>query len=84
MPVEFVGEQISVVASFGGGHAFRPVKFRWAGRVVEVKDVTYRWTGWHGDSKVYHFSVTDGTTLFELSFNSASVLWTLENVETSI
>ncbi|MBF0565042.1 MAG: hypothetical protein HQK89_07360 [Nitrospirae bacterium] len=82
--MEYVGELISVMAVFSGEQRCKPVKFRWAGRVVEVKDVTYRWTDWQGRSKVYHFSVTDGGTYYELGFNSVSMSWTLEKVETQV
>jgi hypothetical protein len=49
-----------------------------------VKDVTYEWTTGKGSSRLLHFSVTDGNTLYELSFNTDSINWILEGVETEI
>jgi hypothetical protein len=81
--MQHIGESISVVASFGLPYRMRPVRFRWSGRLFEVKDVTYRWITKEGRSTVYHFSVSDGGNLFELSFDSASLLWRLEGVTES-
>jgi len=80
--MEYIGERVSVMAAFGEETRFRPVKFKWANRVIVVKTITYSWTNRVGQSKIYHFSVTDGKTLYELSFNTGSLLWVLERVET--
>lgn len=77
----YVGESISVVVSFGLPYKIRPVRFRWMDKLFEVKEVTYSWRTKEGDSKIYHFSVTDGHTLYELSFDTTSLLWRLENLE---
>jgi hypothetical protein len=77
----YIGEIISVVASFGLPYKIRPVRFKWSGKLRDVKDITYTWTTKEGRSNIYHFSVTDGNALYELSFNVASLLWTLENLE---
>ncbi|MEO5361196.1 MAG: hypothetical protein H7843_12235 [Nitrospirota bacterium] len=79
--MERLGEKIAVVASFGLRERFRPVKFMWSSKVVQVKDVTYAWTEMKGQAKVYHFSVTDGCTVYEISFNASAIAWTLEGVE---
>ena len=77
----YIGEIISVVASFGLPYKIRPVRFQWSGKLREVKDITYSWKTKEGQSRIYHFSVTDGKTLYGLSFNSASLLWRLEKLE---
>lgn len=74
------GETISVIASFGLPYKVRPVRFRWAGRLHEVREITYIWTTKEGQAKVHHFSVSDGDTLYELSFDTTSLLWRLEGV----
>ncbi len=76
-----IGEPISVIASFGLPYRIRPVRFRWSGRLLEVKEVTYTWTTREGECRIYHFSVTDGRTLYELSFDTAALLWRVEQVE---
>ena len=78
----YIGETISVIASFGLPYKIRPVRFRWSGRLLPINDITYSWKTRDGESIIYHFSVSDGKTLYELSFNTTSLLWKLENLET--
>lgn len=83
-----IGEAIKVMAVFDkggrggqGGREVRPVKFRWNDRVYPVKEITYTWTTREGSASVLHFAVTDGATLFELSYNLSTMRWALEQVE---
>jgi hypothetical protein len=76
-----IGETISVVASFGLPYRIKPLRFKWSGKLFEVKDITYSWQTKEGQTKVYHFSISDGRALYELSFDTASLLWRLEKVE---
>lgn len=76
------GEPISVVVSFGMPYRIRPVRFKWSGRPFDIKEVTYMWTTKEGRKDIYHFSVTDGRSLYELTFDTESLLWKLENLET--
>jgi len=78
MPVE---EPVTVIASFGGKERLRPLKFRWNGRVIQVSDVTYRWTSTDGDRKFYCFSITDGKALYNLSFDPQGLQWKLLEIE---
>ena len=83
--MEYVGERISVMAAFfTEGKKFKPLKFKWSTRVISVENITYSWTDRIGHDKIYHFSVTDGRTFYELSFNSGSLLWFLEKVDTEV
>ncbi|HEX8949221.1 MAG TPA: hypothetical protein VF790_09690 [Dissulfurispiraceae bacterium] len=75
------GEAINVIASFGPAYRIRPVRFRWSGRLFDVKEVTYSWKSREGQKIIYHFSVTDGKTLYELTFDTHSLLWKVENLE---
>lgn len=79
-----IGEQIRVIAAFRGDSKLKPLRFKWSNRQIQVKDVTYEWTTSIGRSRLLHFSVTDGNTLYELSFNTDSINWILEGVETEI
>jgi hypothetical protein len=81
--MQYIGEKIIVMASFGGEAKLKPIKFKWAQRVIVIKETTYMWTERVGATKVYHFSVTDGGASYELSFNTLSMLWTLEKAEAS-
>lgn len=75
------GENISVIASFGQPYKIKPVKFKWSGRLFEVREITYTWKTKEGQKVIYHFSVTDGRSLYELTFDTNSLLWRLENIE---
>jgi hypothetical protein len=76
-----VKETISVIASFGLPYKIRPLRFKWSGKLFEVKDITYTWQTKDGQTKCYHFSVSDGKTLYELSFDTTSLLWRMEKLE---
>jgi len=76
-----IGETISVIASFGLPYKIRPLRFKWSGKLFEVKDITYIWQTKEGQTKFYHFSVSDGKTLYELSFDTTSLLWKIEKLE---
>lgn len=76
-----IGETISVIASFGLPYKVKPLRFKWSGRLLEVKEITYTWKTEEGKSNIYHFSVSDGKTLYEISFNTDSLLWRLESLE---
>ncbi|MBI4842961.1 MAG: hypothetical protein HY809_01365 [Nitrospirae bacterium] len=79
-----VEEEVSVIAAFLGNSRLRPLRFRWSNRQINVKDVTYEWITSKGAGRLMHFSVTDGATLYELSFNTGSINWVLEGVEAGI
>ena len=77
-------EDISVVASFGRPYKVQPVRFRWNGRLLEVREVTYKWTTMEGRAVVHHFAVSDGDNAYELSFNSQTLLWRVEGVSDTL
>lgn len=74
-----VKEPVKVVAVFDGG--VKPAKFKWKGRVYPVKEITYTWKSREGASHFIHFSVSDGASLYELSYNQSTMGWLLESVE---
>lgn len=76
-----IGETISVIASFGLPYKIKPLRFKWSGRLLEVKEITYTWKTREGKNNIYHFSVSDGGILYELSFNTDTLLWRLESLE---
>jgi hypothetical protein len=77
-----IGERIFVIAAFGRSIKLKPLRFIWSNRRIDIKEVTYEWASSEGNSRLLHFSVSDGNTLYELSFNTNSILWMLEGVET--
>ncbi|MEO5356498.1 MAG: hypothetical protein H7844_04275 [Nitrospirae bacterium YQR-1] len=79
--MEQIGERITVLASFGSDTKLKPLKFKWSNRTVVIKEITYFWQDREGEARVYHFSVTDGSAVYEISFNSLSIVWVLERLE---
>jgi hypothetical protein len=77
-----IGEDISVIASFDRIYKIRPLKFKWSGRLFHIREVTYTWLIKIGQKNIYHFSVTDGASLYEISFDTTSLTWKLENIDT--
>jgi hypothetical protein len=55
----------------------RPVMFIWRNREYRVQDVTYVWRETLGQAEVYHFTVSDGANVFELSYNAKALDWTI-------
>ena len=77
-----IGEDITVLVAFGLPYRIKPLSFTWSGRTIEIKEVTYAWKTKEGQKDLHHFSVTDGSTLFELTFDAGSLLWKIESIET--
>jgi hypothetical protein len=76
-----VGELIQVGAIFGSKTKVRPVWFVWRGREYRVREVTYSWKEREGKTLIQHFSVTDGVSLYDLSYHTAEMNWYLSYVE---
>ena len=76
-----VKEPIRVAVIFGPGNRMRPIWFDWGRRKYEVKEVTYTWRERTGETPLLHFAVSDGASLFELTFNTASQVWSLAAVD---
>ncbi|MBI1921813.1 MAG: hypothetical protein HYS23_12125 [Geobacter sp.] len=76
-----IREDIRVAAIFGPGSRIKPVWFDWRRRKYEIREVTYAWQEREGEATLLHFAVSDGANLFELTWNSASRVWSLAAVE---
>lgn len=81
-----VGDPVRVAVIFDTGagvgiNGLKPVKFSWRARDFSIKEVTYSWETREGAASIAHFSVTDGTSLYELAYNQSAMSWTLENIE---
>ena len=79
--MEIINEPISVIASFNPAYKIKPLKFLWGERMFVITEITYRWKSNEGKTVLHHFSVTDGNTLYQISFNPASLLWRLDSLE---
>ena len=76
-----IGDGITVLGSFGLPYRIKQLSFTWSGRTIEIREVTYTWKTKEGQKYLHHFSVTDGNTLYELTFDAVSLLWKIESLE---
>ncbi len=76
-----IDEPVAVVATFYQGR-IRPERFKWNGRLIHVKEVTYHWIQKDGLKEIHFFSVTDGKTLYSLAYDTDTISWHLHAVET--
>ncbi len=79
-----INEPIKVGAIFGDNKKkLKPVWFVWGGRKYNIREITYIWTEKTGKSVICHFAVADGANLFNISYSTDSLVWTLHSVETA-
>jgi hypothetical protein len=76
-----VRENIRVGAVHGPGSSLRPVWFDWKRQKHDISEVTYHWRHCAGNDLILHYSVTDGTALYELVYNATQQVWLLEGVD---
>ncbi|MCX5781328.1 MAG: hypothetical protein NT145_01280 [Elusimicrobia bacterium] len=72
-----INEIIDVGAVFSKKH-IKPKWFIWQKRKYLITETTYTWDEDVGSERIIHFSVTDGSTLFEISLNQKTFEWRLE------
>jgi len=77
-----IGEKIKIGVVFGGDTKMKPVWFFWAGKKYTADEITFRWQSRRGRTVIQHFAVRSGTDLYELSYNTESLVWTLAAVQT--
>ena len=75
-----VDEKVNVGAVFKNGRVF-PRWFLHRDQKVSVETITYSWQERKGDSIYYHYAVSDGENLYDLSFHPGDLVWILEAVE---
>ena len=79
MDAEIEGIRVGVV--HGPGGTIRPVWFDLNRKQHRVEQVTNSWRERRGATTLIYFHVTDGGTLYELSYNLTDVHWRLERIE---
>ncbi len=81
-----IGEPIKVGVVFGanciGGKNIKPVWCIWKERQYRIKEVRYTWTNKEGSASLHYLSVTDGQNLYEISYNTETMVWKLIAIET--
>lgn len=76
---ESINEQVDMVGSYTQGH-FKPKKFRWHGRVLNVDQITLQSDVKDGGVKKRLFSVVVGGEVYRLEFNRDSEQWWLKEI----
>jgi len=70
---------IDVGVIFKGGKAF-PKSFIWQKQKYQIKDITYHWAETRGAEVLHFYTVTDGTNLYKIYFNTKHLVWRLVKV----
>lgn len=75
MATEF-DEAVTVGAVFSPG-SIRPVWFTRQGRQVRIRELALTWKTREGSTYIFHFSVSDGQGVYELTYNTGTHAWRL-------
>ena len=60
------------------GRRFRPLRFRWRGRVCKVVEITARWQTRNGYSRIHHFTTRDeSSNYYQIAFDGNRGVWSL-------
>lgn len=73
---ELIQEPIKVGVVFGNTK-IKPRWFIWGSRRIDITEVNYTWKTKEGKNTFYHFAVSDGINVFELSYDSEGAKWEL-------
>lgn len=76
-----INEKIHVLVSFIDNKV-QPLVFRWGGKIYKIKKVHLVHVNKLGKSNLYHFSVTDDSTYYKLTYHSDEMHWTLSEIYT--
>ena len=79
---ESLHDPVDVLGSFTDGR-IEPLRFRWKGKVVRVRQVTGRWSRREGQTLLRYFSVEgDGAESYELFYDPRGPRWVLSRAWT--
>lgn len=79
---ESIKESIKVGAVFSNNKII-PKWFIWGSKRFDIASINYTWKTREGRNVIYHFAVSDGVNVFELSYNSGDSVWELAAIDTS-
>ena len=75
-----IEEPVDVIALFEAGR-LQPVKFRWNGRPIKIKQVTGSWKTDVGAHKIRYFAVLDNASnFFQLAYDEKNTAWVLNKI----
>jgi len=72
-----IGRTVTVGAVFEPDQVIVPKWFLWNGRKYPIERVTFTWKVREGQKPYHHFAVTDGTKLYELTYDAVGSSWKL-------
>jgi hypothetical protein len=74
---ESLNEPVDVITAFVEG-GLKPLRFRWQGRVLQVKQVTGQWSRREGGSVLRFFAIeTPAAESYELCYDPRGPRWIL-------
>jgi len=74
-----IDEPIAVGAVFFSGK-ITPRYFVWKGEKHLIEDITYHWHSKAGESRIFHFAVTNKGSVYEISYNLNTSNWKLDKI----
>ncbi|MBI5361120.1 MAG: hypothetical protein HZA48_11130 [Planctomycetes bacterium] len=77
MTITEINEKIKAGVVFEGAF-IKPKWFLWNNRKYNVKEILFQWKSAEGAAVIIHFSVSDGTSMYELTFNQKTLDWILD------
>jgi hypothetical protein len=79
---ETPNDPVDVLTAFVAGQV-RPLRFRWKGRVIRIRNVTGHWERREGSTVLRHFAVEGaGAETYELCYDPRGPRWTLSRAWT--
>jgi len=76
---ETIDEPIKILATFDKG-VITPHKFQWRSRVIKINQINLIHRVKDGSILCYLFSVSNATASYKIKFNTATMLWRLDQV----
>ncbi len=78
---ETINEKIDVIAVFGSGFRdAKPFRIKWQGKDHTITKIGYQHRVKEGRKMIHVFSATDGSTFFELRFDTDELQWLIGRV----
>jgi len=75
-----IEETVDVIAIFEAGR-MQPIKFRWKGRSIKVKQITGVWKSDVGAHKIRYYAVLDNASnFFQLAYDEKNTSWMLNKI----
>ncbi|HOJ39151.1 MAG TPA: hypothetical protein PKX93_06770 [bacterium] len=74
-----INEPIKVATIFTQGKV-KICWFIWKGKRRDAVNTTFFWKSYRGEKRIYHFALSNGQEVFEISFCPEDLSWYLDRV----